>query len=389
MLGMTETVAGCCFIGPRSTCGCEVIPYLHFSEKMAIIVDVHYGIEDMRKLFVYIYMTVSMVLVGTFRAEAQEVAYSLPKTVIKLDVTAEREVFFAGPYAKYAKKYLGIDARESDRTEVKVLSVAISPAVEADLTARYKVAAADALDKVLALSAQGLVSMGGDEPLAPVEWRFKAAPQADFTGMALTSGIDTETKTLYKNVTTDTSFTRVAVSQDVVVEKSLEKKASEAANVILSAREERFKITIGDTDATYSGEALGAAIAELTRIEKEYLTMFIGYSQKETFSRTFDVVPEKADGTRMYVAFRVSDEEGLTDADSFSGRPYYLEVAPESVPAAALGEPVKASSKLVSINYRIPAVCKVSLTDGKDPLVSTRVPVYQMGAAATMPVKLK
>lgn len=348
----------------------------------------------MRKAFLYTIVTlVAMFSAAGFSAAGQStdgsVAYSLPKTVLKLDVSAEREVFFAGPYAKYAKKYLGIDAAEKDRTQVRVLSVAISPVVEADLSARYRVAGSEAVDKVLALSAEGLVSMGGEEPLAPVQWRFKAVPQADFTGMALTSGMDKETKTLYKNVTTDSSFSRVAVSQDVVVEKSLEKKASEAADIILSVREERLKITIGDTDATYSGEALGAAIAELTRIEKEYLTMFVGYSQKETFSRTFDVVPERAGETRMYVAFRVSDEEGLTDSESFSGLPYYLEVAPESVPAAALGEPVKASSKVIPIYYRIPSVCKVSLTDGKDQLISTRVPVYQMGVVATVPVKVK
>ena len=339
----------------------------------------------MKKIFLFTILTLAAVV----SAAAQEVAYSLPKTVLKLDVSAEREVFFAGPYAKYAKKYLGIEAGERDRTQVKVLSVSVSPVVEADLAARYKVAGSEAVEKVLALSAEGLVSLGGEAPAAPVEWRFKAVPRADFTGMALTSGMDKETKTLYKNVTTDTSFSRVAVSQDVVVEKSLEKKASEAADIILSVREERLKITIGDTDATYSGEALGAAIAELTRLEKEYLTMFIGYSQKEIISRSFDVVPEKAAETRMYVAFRVSDEEGLNDGDSFSGAPYYLEVAPESVPAAASGDPVKASSKITPVHYRIPAVCKVSLTDGKQPLVTTRVPVYQMGAVSTMAVKTK
>lgn len=345
----------------------------------------------MKNLFVYTFLTLAAVLAAGLKAAGEDgaVEYSLPKTVLKLDVSAEREVFFAGPYAKYARKYLGIDARETDRTTVKVVSVSMAPVIEADLSARYKLPAADALDKVLALSAQGLVSMGGDNPLAPVEWRFQALPQADFTGMALTSGISTETKTLYKNVTTDTSFTRVAVSQDVVVEKSLEKKAAEAADIILSVREERLKITIGDTDATYSGEALGAAIAELTRIEKEYLTMFIGYSQKEIISRSFDVVPDRAGETRMYVAFRVSDEEGLNDGDSFSGLPYYLEVAPESVPAAAAGDPIKPSSKIAPVHYRIPAVCKVSLSDGKQPLVTTRVPVYQMGSVATMAVKTK
>ncbi|MBQ7272178.1 MAG: DUF4831 family protein, partial [Bacteroidales bacterium] len=75
--------------------------------------------------------------------------------------------------------------------------------------------------------------------------------------------------------------------------------------------------------------------------------------------------------------------------DSFEGAPYYLEVAPESAPAAALGEQFKPSSKLLPVHYRIPAVCKVSLTDGKQQLISARVPVYQMGVEAVMPVSVK
>ena len=36
--------------------------------------------------------------------------YSLPMTSVKLEIEASRESFYAGPYAKYAQKYLGIDA---------------------------------------------------------------------------------------------------------------------------------------------------------------------------------------------------------------------------------------------------------------------------------------
>jgi hypothetical protein len=42
------------------------------------------------------------------------VTYSLPSTVIALEVDAVQEKFYAGPYAKFAEKYLGIKARQKD-----------------------------------------------------------------------------------------------------------------------------------------------------------------------------------------------------------------------------------------------------------------------------------
>ena len=48
------------------------------------------------------------------------VTYSLPSTVITLEVEAVQEKFHAGPYARFAEKYLGIKARQKDETSVRL-----------------------------------------------------------------------------------------------------------------------------------------------------------------------------------------------------------------------------------------------------------------------------
>ena len=53
--------------------------------------------------------------------------YSLPSTTIVLDVEAVQETFYAGPYAKYAEKYLGIKARQKDETLFQITEVTMSP----------------------------------------------------------------------------------------------------------------------------------------------------------------------------------------------------------------------------------------------------------------------
>ena len=49
--------------------------------------------------------------------------YSLPSTTIMLEVEAVQERFYAGPYAKYAEKYLGIKARQKDETTFQLTQV--------------------------------------------------------------------------------------------------------------------------------------------------------------------------------------------------------------------------------------------------------------------------
>ena len=61
-------------------------------------------------------LALAATLLPTGKAAAQDamgtVTYALPRTVISLQVEAVKEYFYAGPYAKYASKYLGIEAAE-------------------------------------------------------------------------------------------------------------------------------------------------------------------------------------------------------------------------------------------------------------------------------------
>ena len=311
--------------------------------------------------------------------EAQTVTYSLPQTTVTVEVDAVQESFFAGPYAPYAKRFLGIDVREMDASRSYVKEVRLVTRVEADPQARYSVDTKGVEDRFLALSSQGLVSFQDKLEAGDLVWRFNPQPEADFGTRGVTSQTRTETRTIWKEVETDTAFVRMPVEETYEVQKTPEMKAREAADVILKARKERFNISTGNTDATFSGEALGAALAELDRVEKEYLTLFTGYTVSREQSGSFDIVPSGS--TRKYSAFRLNGKEGLvTDGP---GTVYSLEFAPEEVsdPQTALRD-----TKNV-VHYRIPAVCHVRLTTGGKTLFESRIPVYQLGLEALYPLK--
>lgn len=311
--------------------------------------------------------------------KAQTVTYSLPLTTVTVEVDAVQESFFAGPYAPFAKRFLGIDVRETDATRSYVKEVRLVTRVEADPKARFSVDTKGAEDRFLALSSQGLVSFQDKLEAGDLVWRFNPQPEADFGTRGVTSQTRTETRTIWKEVETDTAFVRVPVEEAYQVQKTLEMKAQEAADMVLKARKERFNISTGNTDATFSGEALGAALAELDRVEKEYLTLFTGYTVTREQSGSFDIVPSGS--TRKYTAFRLNGKEGLVPEGP--GTVYSLEFDPAEV---SDGQAAARDARNV-VHYRIPAVCNVRLTTGGRTLFESRIPVYQLGLESLYPLR--
>ena len=315
--------------------------------------------------------------------------YSLPSTTIVLEVEAVQEKFYVGPYAKYAEKYLGFKPRQKDETTFQITSIKMTPYVEADQSRRYSVNVPKGqIDGTfLKLASAGLVSFSdarfGDESI----WRFPVDGKSDFSGKGVSSNLTSEAATLYHN-NGASAYNKVRVQQNMLVEKTQEQRAAETADMILKLRRQRLQIVTGDTDATYSGEAMGAAIAEITRLEEEYMTLFTGYSETQTQKMKFDVVPQADNSAQLYVAFRLSEAAGLVPADDLSGRPVIMEITAQQfeVPEVVVENPKKAVPVLVY--YRIPAVCTVKLMDGANLLLQARVPVYQLGQETSIPVNV-
>lgn len=322
--------------------------------------------EMMKKLF-----TSALACLAGVLLQAQETTYSLPTTTFVVEVDAVQEYFYAGPYAAYAQKMLGFRAKDKDAVTAHVTRVSLLPCVEADPSARYTVE--PGLEYLLSISAQGLVCFRDTLEAGALTWRFSPIPQRDFSDKGLTGSDILRSETTVELVQVDTGFVRMPVTRKVPDTKSLEEKASEAAEIILAARTERMNIAMGQTDATFSGEALEAALKELSRIEEEYLALFRGYTVERPLHGVFDVRPSAGERVQRYVAFLLSDTDGLKSAGK--GTPFYLELEAETMP-----EPVDAGGRRRMLRYREPAICTVRLTqDGRDLLV-TRAPVYQLGA---------
>ena len=93
------------------------------------------------------------------------VSYSMPQTVLVFNIEAQREQFYAGPYAQYAQKYLGVKAELEDHVSYSVTSVKMVPAVEADQSQRYSYVMNQQSHPVF-LSSEGGLSIDMEKVLA-------------------------------------------------------------------------------------------------------------------------------------------------------------------------------------------------------------------------------
>ena len=305
---------------------------------------------------------------------AQDVYYTLPRTTFTVQVEARQESFFAGPYASFAERLLNLEARQKDQVTTVVSQAKLIPGTEADPSAWYTTEAENA--SLLALSAQGLVSFSEKTEANLQAWRFPGKASASFHG----SITEPEKPTLvieYKEVLTDTGIVNIPVEHKVMVEKTLEDRAAEAAEVILNLRRERMNIVTGNTDASFYGNSMEVALKEMDRLEKEYLALFEGYTVVKTFSGSFEVVPSASAGTQRYLVFRLLEDGFATEGTR--GVPYYLNLEPEGTLPADDEQVTQRRGKTTPLRFRTPAVCKVTLTQDSKPILSARVPVYQLG----------
>ncbi len=320
------------------------------------------------------------------------VIYSLPRTSVRVDVKVRRTVFTAGPYAAFAQKYLGMDARRSDSQSYEIEEVSLSSNVEADPGVEIAINlgnAKNATANFLNFTRSGLVVAPGyfsspaSRSITPAE-----RPRERMGDRQAVSNLGKKTTMLYKSVTKeDGTIDRVEVPQTQTVEKSLEQKAEETAELIFKLRQKRVDILTGDTDANYSGEALGAAMKEIARLEKQYLSLFTGKTTVDYQRGSYEVVPDPKNAKQTYVAFRLSDTQGLVSADNVSGRPVYLDF---SSTEAKIDGKVSEADILNSkgrIIYRTPVVATVKLIDAQRVMGQCRVPVYQYGKTLSIPME--
>lgn len=250
--------------------------------------------------------------------------YNRPHTMLAVDLTVECETVKAGPYARYALKYLGLRAPFSDKT---------------------------------------IHTLRGADVALFDENGFVAAPLAADESRTVSYGDE------------GGEFAVLSVDRTEIIQPSAEQAAEQAANRIFALRRSRLDLITGEAGENVFGEGLKAALAAIDSQEQALLELFLGKRTVTTETRRVLVAPRPAE--RRYIVARFSESDGLLPESDLSGEMILLEITPGE-PFAIEAAPEK-SSDVVVCRVAAPSVCAVRT--GNSLLAERTLPLFEFGTS--------
>jgi hypothetical protein len=294
------------------------------------------------------------------RASGYGVTYSLPVTSLIVNVEVIKEVRKAGPYYRYAEKYLGVkDAVTEDAVSYALGKVTLEnkgiPDTDNTYTVEFK---AGTVAPYVYLTADGLLcSINADYTPPP-------APP--------THAPSTETPDA-----TPVNATAV-FTEELLMAGSLARQAEVAAKQIYHIRESKMDILTGDADnLPPDGEAMKIVIKQLETQENALTTLFTGTRSTETSYYDIRIIPQE--NLENEVLFRFSAKLGVLDADDLGGEPVYMnltatEKAPELTPKEA-----EKKAKMKGIVYNVPGKAAIEIKTAQHLLFKGETQIVQFG----------
>lgn len=293
------------------------------------------------------------------------VAYSLPLTTFTIDAEVTKITSKAGPYYKYAEKYLGV---KDVITEDKVVFQ---------------------LDKVT------LENKGIPDKENSYMVEFKSGTTAPFvylTEEGLICSINAEVdesifsadSTKKKKVVPAGINSASVLSEELLMAGSTAKQAEVAAKQIYRIRESRLNILTGEADnLPPDGDAMKLVIEQLEQQEKALTNLFTGVVNKESLQKQFTIQP--AGNMEKEILFRFSELMGIVDADNLGGTPVYINLtATEKAPVLDPKEAEKKLKNMKGIIYNLPGKATIEIKMNNKTLYQGEHQVTQFGSQESL-----
>ncbi|MBR5297998.1 MAG: DUF4831 family protein [Parabacteroides sp.] len=289
------------------------------------------------------------------------ITYSLPKTSLLVNAEVIKITSKAGPYYKYAEKYLGVkNAISEDKVSYQLGKISLE-------------------------------NTGIPDPDNTYIVEFKAgtvAPYAYLTEEGLLCSINADyipkensSKENKKRKQQSSQITEASVlSEELLMAGSTAKQAEVAAKQIYRIRESRLNILTGEADnLPPDGEAMKLVIQQLEEQENALTHLFTGIQVKDTSD--YEITIDPYDDLEKEILFRFSPQLGIVAADDLGGTPVYLDLkAIERAPALEAKEAEKKEKSLKGIIYNIPGKASVTISMNKKTLLKGEVQVTQFGS---------
>jgi hypothetical protein len=287
-----------------------------------------------------------------------QLVYSLPKTLIAIDVNVVKSIQKAGPYAQYSERLLAIkNPVTEDKTSWYVSSINVHPIAIADKNKTFQLESGDGLT----LNKQGIICGLNID--------------ADINALR-----DTDASNEIQVEPSNTDFAPQAYNEEQLVSNSTAHMAEVAAKQIYHIRDSRIDLITGDNERLPAdGESFKIMLNEMDKAENSITELFVGKKINTAIKKQFTYEPSSKQ-VKNELLFRISPESGIVDKDDLSGTPVYISVTPTKTDMP----PVDAQ-KSNGIFYYIPGKAHITLSMANNILFDEDVEIAQLGSLQSLP----
>lgn len=320
--------------------------------------------------------------------------YTLPQTVLKIDVVLKVSEQLKGPYSDYAERFLGLEeVNKFDFTTWAIEEIEISTLTEPDPNKGYYIEspATDSKDmRILSLSLDeaGMLLSAGDLEKVEAKKTVKTREVVVFDNPAegmhfpefyTASQVETRIDTIIRRVAVDTAMTEQLFYRQRMEDNSTEEMAVKALHKIEQIRESKYNLITGFQETAYDAGTLKFMFEKLEALENEHLDLFRGKSFSEFYHHTFYVVPKPKNNRFTTTLFQFATGSGITEGKS--GEPVQLEM----IGTGTAGNEDGTSG--TGIAYRSPGKAEVTVSFEDRKLYENRMAINQFGAVKRLPAK--
>ena len=337
--------------------------------------------------------TLILPLGDTIHITDGSLVYGLPLTVFDVVVEVERRIEKPGPYARFAGDLLGIkEVITQDKETWSITGIKVSSSEELDPSEFYIIESNTLFQtNILALKRAGLILDLNPNIYEKIsenkQIKTSVNIQPGFTDMGADEYFVVQSDTVYKLVNADTTFIKIPYLVERKKQLTIDQLAEKAAKSLLELRDGKHQILIGEATVFPQDKA---AIDEMNRLEKEYLSLFTGKSWTEVKTLTYTLVPQKDMSGKPITLLKFSGQTGPAEATGKTGIPVIVQLIPaqKAKNLTIVTKPVSGngtSQKFDKLFYRMPEVVTVNVRMGQESFYNSRKLIYQFGEAMQLP----
>jgi hypothetical protein len=298
--------------------------------------------------------------------------YYLPKTVITVTVTGEKQVQKAGPYYRYSQRFLNItDVITEDQEKWVLTGATVATEGVADSSRLFKVS-------TKGQPAMAVLNRSNDGVLLSVNARPVKRTK-----------LISEPLPIHEIDLNSVNFNEAPFTEEQMIKTSTAAMAEEVAKEIYRLRALRLDILEGNADLLPpDGESYRITLDEINRLEKVCLELFIGKTEVQKVAHTYTYTPS-ANSDLNSVLFRFSEADGFVDASNVTGTPVYIQVEVATTGAVNyVAQEDKKEPYNRGLVYCEPAAAQVKIIDRTVLLTSEQVLLAQFGKLLRLPADL-